>query len=386
MTYPETMNSSIPKRQKVSHGVDTSAIIKNPIDETTGLSQCFHKVTATMHVSLAPMYSTTPAIGIKSQHLDPLLMTWYSPVGGIVLAYENLRLLGQDENSFYDKEEENDSSNSYTKVAKVIHESPFAFSWIAVDFLVWKPQQEDRVEGIINLQAPSHISLLIHDVFHASIRRESLPDDWEFVYHEADEAYYEGEEETANVVDSVVESMDKDGDKKKDNKEGEDKNDEKNTASKSIGYWVDGNGEKIVENIKFIIRRVMVTGRLISVQGTLRADGSFRAFDNSARSDKPYSKHGYQQGSDSNDSFGAATGTHKKFSEDEAPKLNKRKVFTDDDDVMTAMSDKINKDIEESTTEEQQGPKLVEAVSSVVASGEGAPQYAEESDSDEDSD
>lgn len=388
---------SIPKRQKLGHSIDTAENAKNAIDETTGLSRCFQKVTCTLYVSLAPMYTASPAIGIKSQHLNPLLLTWYSAVGGVVLAYDNLRLLGQDESNFYDPKwphEEEEYSDEESKplpkvLAKVVHESPFAFSWIAVTFLVWRPQTGDLVEGIINLQAPSHISLLIHDVFHASIRREALPDDWEFVYYEADEAYYEGEDEAATAVEAAAESLDKDAEK-------ESKADDKG-ASKSIGYWVDGSGEKITEAIRFTIRKVMVTGRLISVQGTLRADGSTRKFDSTKT-----------QGSYGNDKKNgistAAKGTHIRFDDDDEPRLNKRKVFTDDDEEIAAISDKISKDIAESTKdeeptrlresveEEEEDNKIPEAVSSAVnrksndEDEDEALQYAEDSDSGEESD
>ena len=160
----------------------TSPRVKNPVDDK-GLSQCFHKVSTTIYVSLAPVYTQNPTAGIKSQHLDPLLMTYFPSVDGVVLSYSNLRLLGKDEDLSVQAGE--------TVMAKVMYDSPFAYLWIAVDFLVWRPQAGDKVEGWVNLQSPSHIGLLIHDTFNASIKRDAIPSDWYFEPLQADEVLVE---------------------------------------------------------------------------------------------------------------------------------------------------------------------------------------------------
>lgn len=229
-----------------------SDVTKNPLD-TEGISECFRKVSASLYVSFAPLYALNPVAGIKAQHLDPLVMTYFTPVGGVVLGHSNMRVSGQ---------EEGNESSKQPAVAKIMYDSPFAFLWISVDFLVWKPQPTDVIEGWINLQSPSHIGLLIHDTFNATIKRDAIPIDWTFIPNQADE---EEEEDLAltSAVDRAAAEMEK-GDS-------EIKNETKNLFQdpKSLGYWLDGQGTKIEGKIRFSVKSFIVSGRFVSVQGSL---------------------------------------------------------------------------------------------------------------------
>lgn len=234
----------------------------NPLD-SEGVSECFHRISTSLYVSLAPVYALNPVAGIKAQHLDPLLMSYFAPVGGVVLGHLNLRLSGQDEATGTEKEK-----SSQPVFAKVMYDSPFAFLWISVDLLVWKPQPNDVLEGWVNLQSPSHIALLIHDTFNATIKRDVIPTDWEFIPNQADE---EEEEDLAlaSSVDRAVTEMEKE------NSEAA-KNERKSLFRdpKSLGHWIDGQGKKIEGKIRFSVKSFHVSGRFVSVQGSLLAPGA----------------------------------------------------------------------------------------------------------------
>lgn len=231
----------------------------NPLD-SEGISECFHRISTSLYVSLAPVYALNPVAGIKAQHLDPLLMSYFAPVGGVVLGHLNLRLSGQDEATGAEKEK-----NSQPVFAKVMYDSPFAFLWISVDFLVWKPQPKDVLEGWVNLQSPSHIALLIHDTFNATIKRDAIPTDWEFIPNQADE---EEEEDLAlaSSVDRAVAEMEKENNEAA-------KNERKSLFRdpKSLGHWIDGQGKKIEGKIRFSVKSFHVSSRFVSVQGSLLA-------------------------------------------------------------------------------------------------------------------
>lgn len=233
----------------------SSTVTKNPLD-SEGISECFHKISTSLYVSLAPVYALNSVAGIKAQHLDPLIMTYFSAVGGVVLAHLNLRVSGHEEPNGLEE-------SSEPVVAKIMYDSPFAFLWITVDFLVWKPQPTDVLEGWINMQSPSHIGLLIHDTFNATIKRDVIPIDWTFVPNQADE---EEEEDLAlaNSVDRAVAEMEKEESETA-------KNERKNLfqAPKSLGYWLDGQGKKIEGKIRFSVKSFNVSGRFVSVQGSL---------------------------------------------------------------------------------------------------------------------
>lgn len=206
-------------------------LCKNPIDEEDGISKCIVRVPVSMYLSLAPVYMNSPLHGIMRQHLNPMVMKYNSEVGGVVLGYDNLEILDQDP--------QGDSKHN-TKLVKLTADTPFAFTWCHVDLYVWQPQVGDVIEGWIFIQSASHIGLLVHDAFNASIKKNNIPSDWTFVHNED--------------ADAVAESASK--------------------KFRSLGHWVDGNGQSLDGKLKFIVRNVFTTGKMVSLEGTLLKDGA----------------------------------------------------------------------------------------------------------------
>lgn len=207
----------------------------NPKNEN-GVSECFHKVSTCMYVSLAPMFVCEPIKGIKIQHLDNLIMTYYPKVEGVILAYEIVSLSNQHKSM---DEEGNDIT-----LLKISESSPFTFLWLTVEFLVWKPQVGDTLEGNIFMQTASHIGLLVHETFNASIKKYCIPSDWRFVPIQADE--YADENESKHF--------------------------------KSCGYWEGLNGVKIDGKLKFIIKAIHSTGKMVTLEGSLIQPGMEKDF------------------------------------------------------------------------------------------------------------
>lgn len=224
---------------------------KNPVNPDTQLSECFKTVSTSLYVSLAPAFNDDPVLGIKQQHLDPLVMRFHPKLKGIILSYSNIELEteAQDQN-----------------LAKIEGSSPFTFLWVDVQFLIWSPSVGDILEGDIFIQTPSHLGLLICDVFNASIKKYNIPMGWSF---------------TSNQQDEVVETGDK----------------------KVYGYWSDENGQKVDGKLKFTVKNVYTTGRVVSIEGTLIGPGE-------ERNAQPV----YEQKSSSKV---AASGKHKKFDDDD---------------------------------------------------------------------
>ncbi|OWB60951.1 hypothetical protein B5S31_g2147 [[Candida] boidinii] len=236
------------KRRQSSGAIVKSK--KNPIGED-GLSKCFHKCRTRLYVSLAPCYMTNPIEGIKQQHLDPLLMTYFQKVGGIVLSYYNIKLSNSNIKKEEHENENNEISTETIAVAPISAESPFCFFWCSVDFLVWRPVIDDVVEGWSYMQTQSHIGLLIHDTFNATIKKFNIPSDWTFVPNQVDE-YAEDEEAESTTTD---------------NKKGN---------FRSLGQWLDENGNPVEGKLKFTIKALHTASRVVTVEGTLLAPGSER--------------------------------------------------------------------------------------------------------------
>ncbi|KAF8254073.1 hypothetical protein K440DRAFT_592859 [Wilcoxina mikolae CBS 423.85] len=200
----------------------------------------YHIITTSLYLSLAPKYSyypektfshlfsrgasvsseqaahlrsLSPTTGVQKHHLDPLLMTYYEPVDGVVIAYDNIRF--------------------ETHTAKIIAEAPYAHVWTTVDLLVWRPTKGMVLQGWVNLQSASHIGLLVDNTWNVSIPFARIPEGWK---------YAEGE--------------------------GEDAEDEDGTTTVE-GAWVGENGKKVEELLRFVVESVTAGGSIFIMEGSL---------------------------------------------------------------------------------------------------------------------
>ncbi|KAK9383913.1 uncharacterized protein V2V93DRAFT_341963 [Kockiozyma suomiensis] len=235
-TVSESILSEIPRQLEFPSKV---SVLGNP-----ALSQCFFRASTTLYLSIAPMYTLSPLQGVRAQHLDPLTMTYFAPVGGIVLAVLDVAV---DEDSG----------------ARIINESPFAFAWVTAELLVWRPKRGDILQGRINMQSRSHIGLLVCDVFNASITRDRIPPKWKFVENEytGEDEVEEEEEEDRDAAGLLIE------------------NEGAAQSSKSLGSWVDNKGIKIDEKLTFVIEALETSGRVFSVEGSLLKLGDVNSKD-----------------------------------------------------------------------------------------------------------
>lgn len=191
----------------------------NPLGQDN-ISECFKHVTIKMYAAIAPMYAMNAAEGVRQQYLNPLIMNYYGLANGVVLSYSNLRLLGQHRNP---------TKKGEPALVKIINDSPYGYTWVLVDMLIWSPVRGDQVEGWVSVQSPSHIALLIHNTFNATIRREDIPPDWQFIPAQ----------------------------------------DEEDSDTRSLGYWCDSNGQAVEGKMSFTVKHFRVTGRTVLVQGSL---------------------------------------------------------------------------------------------------------------------
>lgn len=219
---------------------------KNSIGDD-GLSQCFHRVRTALYVSVAPQFIDDPISGIKQQHLDQMLMTYSSALRGVVISYMRVKI--SDQSSVRDE-----VTGETLALGRIGNDTPFSFLWCIVDFVIWSPKVGDIVEGWCNMQSQSHIGLLIHDTFNATIKKFNIPSDWQFVPNQADSGdmnpEYVGEKSDENGNDESGRRGD-------------------HRFGRSLGQWMDEKGIPVEGKLKFRIRAMHLAGRAIAVEGTL---------------------------------------------------------------------------------------------------------------------
>ena len=268
MSTKRTSSSTVEELRAQAFIKKLKTSIKNPKNEETGVSNCFVRVPIQMYCSLAPCYLKSPLQGIQNQHLNPMIMKYQHEVNGVVLGYENLKF----EDNFLQDDKE-------TPIFKLTPDTPFAFVWCTCDLLVWCPHVGDVIEGWVFIQSASHIGLLIHDAFNASIKKNNIPESWSFI-HNTDDTYNANEDaddsndvsaqnaEDANNTEEISNDLSSKND-------GASQLNSRNTGfmgKRSLGYWVDENGSKIDGKIKFTIRNVYTSGKMISIDGTLLSE------------------------------------------------------------------------------------------------------------------
>lgn len=190
----------------------------------------FHVQSATLYLPLSPISQSHPIEGICAEHLSPLLLTFYPPLGGVVLAYNNVQL------------SETPQGDDGTKQLLLhnIDEYAVSFCWVTATFLLFKPERGVGLEGYVNLQNQGHLGVVCWNLFNASIEAKRLPKGWKWI---------------------DVGEM------------GTDDNGNNGYAEDGLGYWVDEEGKKIESQIKFRVREVESSHDrergFLSIEGTL---------------------------------------------------------------------------------------------------------------------
>lgn len=226
--------------------LDTS--LTDPAAAST--STPFKTVTTRLYLPISPLYSPHPWLSLESDHLDPLVLTYYPPLRGIILSYRNIRF--------------------NQRGARIQADSPFAFTWVTVDFLLWCPQKGDFLEGWVNLQSESHIGLLVLNTFNVSIPRDKIPGEWRWC--EKRVGFTPAEVRPVEEGPGDVESMEgvEGGERgEMGSGEGEGDEEEEEEAEEDLGGWMNEKGEYVDGLLRFKVETVKASGHIIAIEGNL---------------------------------------------------------------------------------------------------------------------
>lgn len=82
----------------------------------------FYRLEIESYVSIPPIYSGSPMKGVE-YYLDTMILSYLPNIQGIMLAHRNCEFID--------------------KAAKIYCESPFGFSWVRFEMLVWRVKRGD---------------------------------------------------------------------------------------------------------------------------------------------------------------------------------------------------------------------------------------------------
>lgn len=163
---PQSSPSKKARRDGDAVASETTSQHDVPTHETPFFTQ-----TTSLYLSLSPVGQRNPLEGLCAEHLSPLLLTYYPPLKGIILAYSNPRLSNAPPQSSTSEAE----SPIYSRI---VDEFAVTYVWLTADFTVLKAARRAKIEGHVTVQSPNHIGLVCWNLFSASIERKRLPKSW----------------------------------------------------------------------------------------------------------------------------------------------------------------------------------------------------------------
>lgn len=230
-----------------------------------GSASPFHLVTSSLYLPLSPIsISESHALqSLLSEHVSPLLLTYYPPVRGIILAFSNASLSPKLTSSA--------SQPDHLTPAITAGEYGVLYVYLNLTFLVFRPERSQTLEGWINVQSESFLGAVVFNLFSVGIERRRLPADWKWVAPgEQNEAERDAEDDDSSVdpekdgfralPSSVSKGLDT----------GVDEDDDFST-----GYFQTGSGKRVRGMVRFRVRDVdVIPGSerdkgFISLEGTM---------------------------------------------------------------------------------------------------------------------
>ncbi|KAI4208279.1 MAG: hypothetical protein LQ346_000159 [Caloplaca aetnensis] len=174
-SHEEDAESPAPKkkdRSKIQSQRNDTLISPSKVSEAPGASP-FHQQTCSLYLPLPPIAQNHPLQGLCAEHLSPLILTYYAPLGGVLLSFRNAKLSTTPQLIA--------ATDHEPALAHTINEYAAPHVWLTAEFLLFKPRRGDMIEGWINLQNEGNIGLVCWNFFTASIERKKLPNDWKWV-------------------------------------------------------------------------------------------------------------------------------------------------------------------------------------------------------------
>jgi DNA-directed RNA polymerase I subunit RPA43 len=215
-----------------------------PISPQTTETSLLHIERISQYVSLSPSSLNNPLPALCASIFSPLLLSYFAPARGIVLAYSDVSLsdrapsAGQKENT------------SQGLLLRHVDEYTAPYLWATASFLIFRPRAHAYLSGRVTHQSKTHITLSFLNTFPVSVTAEHLPSDWS--WH-------------AEQAGKVSKGWD-------------------GRLSDEGGWWVDGEGEKVEGDLEVRIRdfdgRMDGKGR---GKGFLRIEGSLMTLEEERR-------------------------------------------------------------------------------------------------------
>ena len=126
--------------------------------ENVASNSPFQRKKASILLSLAPAAMVNPS---KAMHtsMQSMLLKYSDGLGGVLLSFDNINV---------------DKSKNDGSFGRILNEMPHIHFYATCDVLIFNPSVGTSLTGVVNETFPSHVGLLVHELFNAMISAESL--------------------------------------------------------------------------------------------------------------------------------------------------------------------------------------------------------------------
>lgn len=159
-----------------------------PISE---LPSPFRSIRLSLYVPLYAISLTTATQSLLSTHLAPILLTYYPPAQGVVLAFSepsiSTRAPQAPSQPLQPPSQPLANASPSEHQALSGDEHGASWVWLTVTLLVFRPQRNAEMEGHINICSEGFIGLVLYNYFQTGIARSRIPKSWRWNVGHGDE-------------------------------------------------------------------------------------------------------------------------------------------------------------------------------------------------------
>ena len=179
---PTNDSNGTPPRADVSRESGREYPFSTDFLESTDPS-CFYSTRLSLHVSIPAVSLSTAQTSILSMHLAPLLLTYYPPANGIVVAFSDPVLSARpDFGVCLPVKAPIDGTIPKTLPKEIMSRTADEFGacwvWLTVTFLVFRPAGGDKLHGWTNVKSQGFVGLLSYNFFQTAIGKDRIPEKW----------------------------------------------------------------------------------------------------------------------------------------------------------------------------------------------------------------
>lgn len=159
----------------------TTKTTSTPATSVENAESPFSLATATLYLPLSPIsISPTHALAsLLAEHLSPLLLTYYPPLKGVVMAYSNASISSHPPSS--STRQSSDPNPQPLTLAKTADEYGVLYVYLTATFLVFRPRRGQTLEGWVNVQSEGFLGAVVFNLFSVGVERKRLPTNWRWV-------------------------------------------------------------------------------------------------------------------------------------------------------------------------------------------------------------